>query len=45
MITADNVQIMINAVLYFQITDPVKAVYEVQDLPRRYREAYPDEPA
>jgi regulator of protease activity HflC (stomatin/prohibitin superfamily) len=32
-ITADNVQIMINAVLYFQITDPVKAVYEVQDLP------------
>ena len=32
-ITADNVQISINAVLYFQITDPVKAIYEVQDLP------------
>jgi regulator of protease activity HflC (stomatin/prohibitin superfamily) len=32
-ITADNVQIEINALLYFQITDPVKAVYEIANLP------------
>ncbi len=32
-ITKDNVVIEINAILYFQITDPVKAVYEVVNLP------------
>jgi len=32
-ITRDNVVIEINALLYFQITDPVKAVYEVANLP------------
>lgn len=32
-ITKDNVQIDINAILYFQITDPVKAVYEIANLP------------
>ena len=32
-ITADNVTIEINAVLYFQITDPYKALYEVHNLP------------
>jgi regulator of protease activity HflC (stomatin/prohibitin superfamily) len=32
-ITQDNVQIEINALLYFQITDPVKAVYEISNLP------------
>lgn len=32
-ITKDNVQIEINALLYFQITDPVKAVYEISNLP------------
>lgn len=32
-ITKDNVQIDINAVLYFQITDPVKTVYEIANLP------------
>jgi regulator of protease activity HflC (stomatin/prohibitin superfamily) len=32
-ITRDNVAIEINAMLYFQITDPVKAVYEIVDLP------------
>ncbi len=32
-ITKDNVTIEINALLYFQITDPVKAVYEVINLP------------
>ena len=31
-ITADNVSIEINALLYFQIVDPVKAVYEVANL-------------
>jgi len=32
-ITADNVTIEINAILYFQITDPYKALYEVHNLP------------
>ncbi|KAA0226095.1 SPFH/Band 7/PHB domain protein [candidate division KSB1 bacterium] len=32
-ITADNVQIEINALLYFQITDPIKAIYEIYNLP------------
>lgn len=32
-ITRDNVLTEINALLYFQITDPVKAVYEISNLP------------
>jgi regulator of protease activity HflC (stomatin/prohibitin superfamily) len=32
-ITADNVTIEINAILYFQVTDPGKALYEVYNLP------------
>jgi len=32
-ITRDNVTININALLYFQITDPYKAVYEIGNLP------------
>ncbi|MDX9753039.1 MAG: SPFH domain-containing protein [bacterium] len=32
-ITRDNVLTEINALLYFQITDPVKAVYEIYNLP------------
>jgi len=32
-ITSDNVSISINALLYFQITDPYKAVYEIFNLP------------
>ncbi len=32
-ITKDNVVTEINAMLYFQITDPVKAVYEIANLP------------
>jgi len=32
-ITKDNVTIEINALLYFQITDAVRAVYEIQNLP------------
>ena len=32
-ITKDNVSIQINALIYFQITDPLKAVYEVTSLP------------
>lgn len=32
-ITKDNVQTEINALLYFQIVDPVKAVYEISNLP------------
>lgn len=32
-ITRDNVTIEINALLYFQITDAVKAVYEIANLP------------
>jgi regulator of protease activity HflC (stomatin/prohibitin superfamily) len=31
-ITRDNVQIVIDAVVYWQITDPIKSVYEVVDL-------------
>ncbi|GAB4377007.1 MAG: SPFH domain-containing protein [Calditrichia bacterium] len=32
-ITKDNVTISIDALLYFQITDPVRAVYEIANLP------------
>lgn len=32
-ITKDNVTTEINALLYFQITDPVRAVYEIANLP------------
>jgi len=32
-ITKDNIQMEINALLYFQIMDPFKAVYEINDLP------------
>ena len=32
-ITKDNVMTEINALLYFQIVDPMKAVYEIQNLP------------
>ena len=32
-ITKDNVQTEINALLYFQIVDPVKAIYEIDNLP------------
>ncbi|MFC1887481.1 SPFH domain-containing protein [Candidatus Cloacimonadota bacterium] len=33
-ITSDNVSIEIDALLYFQITDPAKAVYEITNLPQ-----------
>ena len=32
-ITRDNVQTSINALLYYQIVDPFKAVYEIDNLP------------
>lgn len=32
-ITKDNVGIEINAMIYFQVTDPVRAVYEINNLP------------
>ncbi len=32
-ITKDNVQTQINALLYFQIVDPFKAVYDINNLP------------
>lgn len=32
-ITRDNVATEINAMVYFQITDPMRAVYEIADLP------------
>ncbi len=32
-ITKDNVTITIDVLLYFQVTDPVKAVYEIANLP------------
>lgn len=32
-ITKDNVTIEIDALLYFQVTDPMKAIYEVANLP------------
>lgn len=32
-ITRDNVTVEINALLYFQITDPFKAVYQISNLP------------
>ncbi len=32
-ITKDNVMTEINALIYFQIVDPMKAVYEIQNLP------------
>lgn len=33
-ITKDNVRMQVNALLYFQITDPIKAVYEILNLPQ-----------
>lgn len=32
-ITRDNVAITINALVYFQVTDPVRSVYEIANLP------------
>jgi regulator of protease activity HflC (stomatin/prohibitin superfamily) len=32
-ITKDNVVTEVNAILYFQITDPIRAVYEIANLP------------
>lgn len=32
-ITKDNVSIRINALIYFQITDPLRAIYEIASLP------------
>ncbi len=32
-ITRDNVVIEINAIIYFQVVDPVKVVYEIANLP------------
>lgn len=32
-ITNDNVSINIDAIMYIQITDPIKAVYEIENLP------------
>lgn len=32
-ITRDNVGVIISAIVYFQITDPVKSVYEIANLP------------
>jgi len=32
-ITKDNVGTEINAIIYFQITDPVRAIYEISNLP------------
>jgi regulator of protease activity HflC (stomatin/prohibitin superfamily) len=32
-ITKDNVRMQVNALLYFQITDPPKALYEIRNLP------------
>lgn len=32
-ITKDNVTIIINALLYFQVTDPIRAIYEIANLP------------
>lgn len=32
-ITKDNVVVQINAVLYFQVMDPIKAMYEISNLP------------
>src|SRR3989454_8376332 len=32
-ITKDNVQTEINALIYYQVTDPVRAVYEIANLP------------
>jgi regulator of protease activity HflC (stomatin/prohibitin superfamily) len=31
-ITRDNVTIMVDSIIYWQVTDPIKAVYEVSDL-------------
>lgn len=33
-ITKDNVGTEINALLYYQVTDPVKAIYEIENLPQ-----------
>ena len=40
-ITKDNVQTEINALLYFQIVDPFKAVYEINNLPNAIEKLTP----
>ena len=32
-ITKDNVNVHINALLYFQVMDPIRAIYEIENLP------------
>ena len=44
-ITKDNATIEISAVLYFQITDPIKAAYEVESLPQAIEKTDADHPA
>ena len=35
-ITKDNVTITINTVVFYRVIDPAKAVYEIQNLKKRY---------
>jgi regulator of protease activity HflC (stomatin/prohibitin superfamily) len=44
-ITKDNVVTEINAILYFQITDPVRAIYEISNLPDAIEKAHTNHPA
>ena len=44
-ITRDNVSVKVNAVVYFRIIDPQKAVIQVARLPRRHQPARPDHAA
>ena len=44
-ITRDNVSVKVNAVLYFRVMEPNKAVVEVEEFPLRHIPAGADNPA
>ena len=44
-ITRDNVTVKVNAVVYFRVIDPLKAIIEVRDYLHRHPAAGPDHPA
>ena len=44
-ITRDNVSVKVNAVVYFRVVDPQKAIIQVEQLPRRHQPARADDAA
>jgi regulator of protease activity HflC (stomatin/prohibitin superfamily) len=45
LVTRDNVTVKVNAVVYFRVVDPIRAVVEVSKLSLRYQPARANHPA